>query len=87
MDVKQQTRSCRRERKARDGGTPRGSKQVCIPMTRDIYERIWDDSAAVRRFLAPLIHTAPELFPEGMAEGYELTGRLPESKKMPGIRL
>lgn len=56
-------------------------------MTRDVYERIWDDPGAVRRFLAPLIHTAPELFPEGMAEGFELTGRLAESKKMPGVRL
>ncbi len=30
---------------------------------------------------------SPELFPQGMQEGYQLTGRLPESEKMPGVRL
>ena len=66
---------------------PRGSKQICLPMTRDIYDRIWDDPGEVRRFLEPLIHTSPELFPDGMPDGFQLTGRLPESEKMPGVRL
>lgn len=29
----------------------------------------------------------PELFPPGMAQGYHLCGCLPESVKMPGVRL
>jgi hypothetical protein len=56
-------------------------------MTRDMYDRIWSDAGEVRRFLEPLIREMPELFPAGIQEGYELSGRLPESKKMPGIRL
>ena len=30
---------------------------------------------------------SPELFPAELLNGYRLTGRLPESKKLPGIRL
>jgi hypothetical protein len=56
-------------------------------MTRDTYDRIWNNTGEVRRFLAPLIQASPELFPAGMQEGYQLTGHLPESAKMPGIRL
>jgi hypothetical protein len=56
-------------------------------MTSDIYHRIWDDAGEVRRFLEPLIETSPELFPRGIQDGFQLTGHLPESKKMPGVRL
>ena len=56
-------------------------------MTREIYDRIWGDPGEVRRFLEPLIETVPKLFPAGIADGFQLTGRLPESKKMPGVRL
>jgi len=56
-------------------------------MTRDIYDRIWGDATEVRHFLDPLIQTSPELFPQGVQDGYQLTGHLPESQKMPGIRL
>ena len=56
-------------------------------MIRDIYHRIWDDATEVRRFLTPLIQAMPELFPPGIQDGYQLSGRLPESEKMPGIRL
>ena len=87
MDAQQRTRSCTRQLPARNQGTQRGSKQICIPMTRDLYDRIWNDAAEVRRFLEPLIQAHPELFPDGMADGFQLTGHLPESEKMPGIRL
>ena len=30
---------------------------------------------------------SPELFPAELLGGYRLTGRLPESKKLPGVRL
>lgn len=87
MDAPQRTRSCSRQPTPQDEATPRGSRQICIPMTSDIYHRIWDDAGQVRRFLEPLIHTSPELFPQGMQDGFQLTGRLPESAKMPGVRL
>ena len=52
-----------------------------------LYDEIWHDAARVRLHLDELIQTSPELFPSEIATGYQLTGHLPESKKMPGIRL
>ena len=49
MDAQRRTRSCFRERLPQGEGTPRGSRQICIPMTRDIYDRIWGDATEVRR--------------------------------------
>jgi hypothetical protein len=57
-----------------------------LPISREDYERIWHDAVAVRRFVDEQIRTSPELFPESM-EVYRLTGFLPESIKMEGIRL
>ena len=87
MDAQQRTRSCTRQPRSRDQGTPRGSKQICIPMTPDVYDRIWNDAGEVRRFLEPLMQAMPELFPAGIQDGFRLSGHLPESEKMPGIRL
>jgi hypothetical protein len=87
MDAQRRTRSCSRERLPPREGTPHGSRQICIPMTRDLYDRIWNDAGEVRRSLQPLIESAPELFPAGIEGGYQLTGHLPESAKMPGVRL
>jgi hypothetical protein len=87
MDAQQRTRSCIRQYQTPSQGTPRGARQICIPMTCDVYDRIWNDAGEVRRFLAPLIEAHPDLFPAGIADGYQLSGRLPESKKMPGVRL
>jgi len=87
MDAQRRTRSCSRQRGPQGEGTPRGSRQICIPMTRDIYDRIWNDPGEVRRYLRPLIESSPELFPRGIEDGFQLTGHLPESAKMPGIRL
>ena len=87
MDAQRRTRSCSRERLPQAEGTPRGARQICIPMTRDIYDRIWNDPRQVRRCLQPLIESSPELFPAGIQGGFQLTGRLPESAKMPGVRL
>lgn len=87
MDAWQRTRSCVRPCQEQPQKAPRGTRQICIPMTRDIYDRIWHDPREVRQFLAPLIQAHPALFPAGIEEGYQLRGRLPESKKMPGIRL
>ena len=89
MDTQQQrrARSCSRKSVIERVGTPRGSKQICIPMTSDPYKKIWDNAAKVRHLVDSLIKTMPEVFPRGIQDGYQLSGHLPESKKMPGIRL
>jgi hypothetical protein len=87
MDAQRRTRTCSREWLPPREGTPRGSRQICIPMIRDVYDRIWDDAREVRQYLEPLIESSPELFPPGIENGFQLTGHLPESVKMPGVRL
>ncbi len=87
MDAPQQTRSCDRNRVAKLGTKQRGSQQICIPLTQDRYDAIWNDPVLVRDHLGLLIGEHPEIFPSSAAHGYQLHGHLPESKKLPGIRL
>lgn len=67
--------------------TPRGSKQICIPMTQELYNEIWHDAAQVRQYLENWMKQSPEVLPAEISSGYSLTGCLPESKKLPGVRL
>ena len=87
METIARTRSCIRDRNASTSLTAKGSKQICIPMNRQTYNTIWHDANAVRGLLDQLINESPEIFPAAIEQGYQLSGGLPESKKMPGIRL
>ena len=87
MDAVRRTRQCSRTRIAHDQQANKGAKQICLPMTRETYDSIWNDAAAVRAEVKAVLQKSPELFPPGMAQGFRLTGRLPESAKLPGIRL
>ena len=87
MDARQRTRTCVRTRSGQKTGLPRGAKQICLPMDRETYDRLWDDAAAMRPYLHALLKSCPELFPKGIEHGFQLTGHLPESKKLPGIGL
>ena len=72
MDARQRTRSCFREPMPRGDVTPRGSKQIVIVMTRDVYDRIWDDPTEVRRILEQQITDWPELLPRGIQDGFSM---------------
>jgi hypothetical protein len=87
MDTARRTRSCCRTRPAADAKPPRGAKQIVVPMDRPTYDRLWHDAAAVRQYLKGLLRSCPELFPPGMDQGFQLTGRLPASRKLPDVRL
>lgn len=88
MDAQRQTRSCDRERvQVEKGKTSGGVRQICVPLTRQQYGDFWGDAVKVREYLDPLIVASPEIFPGSVVEGYQLHGRLPESKKLPGVRL
>lgn len=87
MDASQRTRKCVRTRAGQKTALPRGAKQICVPMNREAYDRLWHDARAMRRYLDELLRSSPELFPAGIQQGFQLTGCLPESKKLPGIRL
>ena len=63
-------------------------RQICLGIEFEEYSRIWHDAGKVRELVEQQMLESPELFPMDMREkGYHLTGLLPESKKMPGIRL
>jgi hypothetical protein len=87
MDVQQRTRSCDRQREPEIEKTPKGAKQIVIPMTQQKYDRVWNNPVQVRQTVQQQLQTFPELFPARIEEGFHLAGFLPESKKMPGIKL
>jgi hypothetical protein len=91
MDAQKRTRSVQRERVNSDNSnknkTPKGARQICLPMTREQYDDIWQDAVKVRNWLDGLMISCPEIFPPAAREHYQLCGLLSESKKMPGIRL
>lgn len=64
-----------------------GSRQICLKMDQTTYDDIWNDAGKVRKFVEQKIQEHPELFPEEISEGFSLSGMLPASKKMPGLRL
>lgn len=80
------TRRTLRTRTVPKSQSNRGSKQICLPISFEVYTQIWDDAKAVRAFIAACVEESPELFP-GPMKRYQLTGRLPESSKLPGIQL
>jgi hypothetical protein len=88
MDSQQRHRQVARERATTETeSTKYGSRQICIEMDQETYDDIWNDAGKVRKFLDRLISNCPEIFPPEVVDGYWLSGHLPESKKMPGIRL
>src|SRR3954452_16425737 len=87
MDAPQRTRSCRRDQPAATTSQSRGSRQICLPLDRATYDRIWEDPQAVRILVDDLLSRHPELFPKAMAQGFTLCGTLPPSKKLAGVCL
>lgn len=63
------------------------AKQICLPIEPEEYHRILPDAQAFRQYLDRTIIQHSELFPETIHQRYTLHDVLPESQKMPGIRL
>jgi len=63
------------------------SKQICVFIDPEEYNSILFDPEAFRQYLDGTIEQHPELFPVAIQQGYKLHDVLPESKRMPGIRL
>ena len=78
-------RQCQKEKDSQ--ALAKGTKRIYIPIERDKYMEILPEGDAFRAYVDSMIAQYPELFPSAIAEGYKLHGLLPESKKMPGIRL
>lgn len=84
--VAKRTRRLSRIRNPSRSQSIRGSRQICLAMTREQYHAIWHNAEAMHAFIDALLKESPELFPEAM-EGYCLKGMLPASVKLPEIRL
>ena len=63
------------------------SKQICLSIGQEEYNHILFSAAAFRFYLDSQIEQYPELFPLAIKQGYTLHDILPESKKLPGMRL
>lgn len=63
------------------------SKQICLFIEPEEYASILFDPEAFRQYLDGAVEQHPELFPAAIQQGYRLHDILPESEKMPGIRL
>jgi hypothetical protein len=87
MDARPKTRRVNRQRNAPTPQSPRGAKQIVIPMTRPQYDEFWHEARRVRAFLAEWVEAAPELFPTGFDRGYRLQGFGRPSRKLPGVKL
>ena len=87
MDAPKRTRSCRREGQQAAKTVSNGERQICLPLSREDYEQHWSDPQWLREYIERLIVCHPEIFPPGIKHGFQLAGKLPESRKLPGIQL
>ena len=85
MDAQQGTRKVQKQQKECTVATTKGSRQICIPMSRQEYDDVWHDAGKVRCLIDRLAEEHAEMFPALVGQAYQLHGMLPESKKMPGI--
>ena len=89
MDSQIQRRPVQRNRVTSNDGNraSSGERQICLPLSKQECDDIWDDSAKVRIWIDQMVERSPELFPQQIADGYQLKGKLPASAKMPDIQL
>lgn len=89
MDSQKQRRPVQRKRISSNDGNraSSGERQICLPLSKQQYDDIWDDPAKVRIWIDQMVERSPELFPQQIADGYQLKGKLPASAKMPDIQL
>jgi hypothetical protein len=53
-------------------GLPRGCSTICLPICKELYDRIIDSPLLFRRWLDQAFHDLPELFPKAFSQGYTL---------------
>jgi hypothetical protein len=63
------------------------SKRIILPIKLSKYNELVQDAKAFRAWLDIMIVTYPELFPQGIGQGYTLHDILPSSVKMPDVQL
>jgi len=87
MEAPKRTRSCRFDCQQAEKTVSKGERQICLPLSREDYQQHWSDPKWLREYIDRLIGCHPECFPPGIKHGYQLAGKLPESRKLPEIQL
>src|SRR6266403_3880899 len=64
---------------------PRGFSTICLPIRKDLYQQIIDDTVRFRAWLDQAFRDTPELFPAAFAHGYTLKDDRVSAKR--GLRL
>jgi len=77
MDSQKQCRAVQRNLvTSNDADQPSsGERQICLPLSKQQYYDIWDDSAKVNIWIDHMVERSPEQFPQLIACGYLWTGR------------
>jgi hypothetical protein len=65
----------------------RTSKRICLPIDRELYEHIVEDSGWFRSYVDECRQKYPELFPPTFEQGYKCIGFCEPSKKMPEVKV
>lgn len=63
------------------------SKRICLPIDREVYERIVDDPQLFRSYVDACRQKYPELFPPTFEQGYKCMGYCEPSKKKPEVKV
>ena len=62
-------------------------KRICLPISREEYDEIFNNRQRFREMLDGFIEMYPELFPPNIKQGYQLYGLRRQSIKMPDVKL
>ena len=63
----------------------RSCSTICLPISKDVYQDLVNDTRRFRAWLDQAFHDAPELFPDDFAQGYRLKDERSSAKT--GLRL
>ena len=87
MDAPKKARVLNRNRPLDAPQSQRGFRQIVLPMTKELFDELWEHADKTRALVDRLMEEHPELFPPGLREGYALHGFARPSQKLEGIRL
>ena len=87
MDAPKKARVLNRNRPLDAPQSQRGFRQIVLPMTKELFDELWEHADKTRALVDRLMEEHPELFPPCLREGYALHGFARPSQKLEGIRL
>lgn len=87
MDAPKKARALNRNRSSNLPQSQRGSRQIVLPITQELYDECWHDVGKMRELVGCAMRENPELFPPCLRNGYVFHGFGRPSKKLEGMQL